>query len=116
MAESNKPENKSPGKVWKASDEAKAGMEVTSNSASMVGDKKNFIHVNKLGATIHGKMSLLAPADEIRVAGLFTFQNHYKGIVPSTLASPVPQYEIAPPVTGISDIVKSLAFLKSLLV
>jgi len=103
-------------KVWKTNAQDKAGMEVTPESATIVGNEKSWLRADTTGWTAYGKASLVAAADEIRVAGLWTFQNTYKGMVPSTLASPVPQYEISPPVSGIADIVKSVSFIKSLLV
>jgi hypothetical protein len=103
-------------KVWKTNAGDQAGMEITPESAAMVGNEKSWLRADQNGWTAYGKVSLITAADDIRIAGLWTMQNHFKGTVPSTLASPVPQYEISPPVSGIADIIKSIQFIKKFLI
>jgi hypothetical protein len=105
-------------KVWKVDQNSTTGMQVTDGSAAMVADTgghPNFVHVDDTGVYINGKQSWGTMPDNIRVGGLWVQNNAYMQMLPSTMAFPVPNLIIAPPIKAIANIAESVSWAMSLL-
>lgn len=103
-------------KVYKATSEGKAGVEVSPTSAALVGDSRHFVVSNDQGTFIKGPISIVAEGTQIRTGGLFVNTPDMANMVPSTIISPIPRHIPMPPTHGFQGIQKDLAFFLSLLV
>ncbi len=102
-------------KIWKASKKSSAGMMITENSALIVANPYNLIAVNEYGVTLVGNISIVADAHNIRRGGLFVGINDFTDMIPSTILTPLPKQIPFPPINGLTNIAKDVAFFKSLL-
>jgi hypothetical protein len=111
------PIKKDPRKrVMKATDKAKAGLEVSETTMKMMGDKNNFIAVDDKGIYIKGKVSFINDGTNIRRGGLFVQMPDFTRMIPSTIVTLNPVQIPVPPISGISDIQKDLAFFLALMI
>lgn len=105
-------------KVWKSNPEGTAGIEVTDSSVTMVSGtsvKTSALRVDDTGTYIGGKVSIMSMPDQIRVGGLWVHNNPFLGMLPSTLASPIPALKLNPPIQGITDLVETVAWAQGFL-
>jgi hypothetical protein len=106
-------------KVWKVDTEGKAGMEVTSETASMVvatAGHPNAIKVGKEGVWISGPISILTSPEEIRVGGFWVQNTPFLQMMPSTMATPIPNLILNPPFSGIANMAEAVAWAMTFLV
>lgn len=103
-------------KIYRASENAPSGVEVSETSAALVGDSKNFVLADENGIYLKGPISIIADAMNKRTGGLFVGMNDMLHMVPSTLISPIPIQIPMPPIHGLVNIQKDVAFFLSLLV
>jgi hypothetical protein len=105
-------------KVWKSDPNAEAGIEVRDESVTMIAGTAgapSAVRVDKSGTYIGGKVSIMSMPDQIRVGGLWVQNNPFLGMLPSTLASPIPALILNPPIQGITDLVESVAWAQGFL-
>lgn len=106
-------------KVWKLDPESKTGMMVTSERASMVASSAsgpNAVMVGKEGTWISGPLSILTMPNEIRIGGFWVMQNPFLGMFPSTMATPIPQFVLSPPISGIANMAEAVSWAMTFLV
>jgi len=103
-------------KVIRTSEGSNAAIKVSGNSIVLGGDNRHVIAVNQQGTTIRGPISLAVDSQNIRVGALFVGMNDFLKCIPSTQWFPVPQQLPIPPVAGLVNIAKDVAFFASLLV
>lgn len=106
-------------KVWKLDAEAKAGMEVTSESATMAAataSHPNAVRVDKNGVTIAGPISIQTNPSEIRIGGFWVQQNPFMQMMPSTMATPIPALILNPPISGILQKAEAVAWAMTFLI
>ena len=103
-------------KVWKVSMDAQAGMAVTEESASMQGSKENFIIMTPDGTYHGGKHSFVCSPSDIRIAGMWTFNDSIVSTLPSTIVTPIPVLSSSQPINGIANITSMVAQLATLLI
>lgn len=102
-------------KVYKASGESKASVEINEESIVLAGNKDNLVVADQAGITIKGPISFVTDAMGIRRGGLFVGINDFMHMIPSTLISPIPNQIPFPPIHGLVNLQKDLAFFLSLL-
>ena len=103
-------------KVWKTSLTAKAGMSVSDESATIQGSKDSFIAVTPEGTYHGGKHSFICAPSDIRIAGMWTFNDSLVSTLPSTIVTPVPVLRSSQPISGVANITSMVAQLSSLLI
>jgi len=103
-------------RIIRASKIAKAGIKITEQSISIVGDERNLINVDDRGITLKGPISIVADGANIRRGGLFVGLPDFLQMIPSTMFTPLPQQVPFPPIAGLVNIGKDVAFFASLLV
>ncbi len=103
-------------KVWKATRDSSAGIVVSETGVTAIGNENNIINVNEQGITIMGNISLVTDARNIRRGGLFIGINDFMDMIPSTILTPLPKQIPSPPITGLLDIERDVAFFTALLV
>jgi len=102
-------------KVIKANPESNAGVVVGEGTVRATVNENNGIMVDERGTTITGPISLATSPNQIRVGGLFTFQNSIMGMLPSTLATPSPMYLVDPPVKQVANLVKQVGVMGAII-
>lgn len=103
-------------RVFKSSKDAVAGIELTDTSAKLIGDSNNFVAVNHEGIYLKGNISMITDGTGIRRGALFVQMPDMLRMIPSTIITPNPVQIPVPPVTGLINLAKDLAFFLSLLV
>lgn len=103
-------------KVWKTSLEAKAGMSVSEEAATIQGSKDSFIAVTPEGTYHGGKHSFICAPSDIRIGGMWTFNNAIVSTLPSTIVTPIPVLSSSQPVSGVANITSMVAQLSALLI
>lgn len=106
-------------KVWKASPDAQAGIKVDPETAVMAAStpgKPNFVMVNQSGVYVAGPQSWMTMPENIRVGGLWVQNSAFLQMLPSTMAFPIPNLLIAPPVKGIIGAVGAVSMFMNMLV
>jgi hypothetical protein len=103
-------------RVYKSSQSAKAGIELTEETVAVAGDSRHFIVVDGRGTTIKGPISLITDAMGTRRGGLFVGLNDFMHMIPSTLVTPIPAQVPIPPIQGLVGIAKDVAFFLAMLV
>jgi hypothetical protein len=103
-------------RVYKASDVSKAGLQLSEDSVSLVGNQQNAIIVNSQGVFIKGKISLVPTGEQIRQAGLFVKVPDFLSMIPSTMVTPIADQIPMPPIQGLVGLAKDCAFFLSMLV
>jgi len=105
-------------KTWKLAPESVAGMQVGEEHVTAcvaVSGDVNGIYIDKTGTYIRGKLSIMTAPEQIRVGGFWTQQSGWMQMFPSSTAFPNPNLILSPPIKGIEQIVKAVAFMTSLL-
>lgn len=103
-------------KTWKTDVDREAGMEITSESATMIGSKENFVACTPEGTYSVGKQSFVCAPSDIRIAGLWTFNDAMVTGIPSTIVTPIPTVKYSLPTTGAANIAETVALLSKILV
>jgi len=103
-------------RVFKASRDSKAGLKLTEGSAILAGDDRHLIGVDNRGITLKGPISIVADAMNIRRGGLFVGLNDFLNCIPSTMFTPIPQNIPMPPISGLVNIGKDVAYFVAHLV
>lgn len=103
-------------KVWKTSLEAKAGMSVSEEAATMQGSKDSFIITTPDGTYHGGKHSFICAPSDIRIAGMWTFNDSIVSTLPSTIVTPIPVLSSSQPISGVANITSMVAQLSALLI
>jgi hypothetical protein len=99
----------------KASPDAEGGINVSKTSVRFNGNAENFVMANEQGVTIGGPISMVAGTSQIRVGGLWVFNNPAALSIPSCLATPTPVLIIDPPVGQLASLVKQAGAMIALL-
>lgn len=102
-------------RVIKATETSKAGIEVTEDSIKIVGSADSFVVINEKGVYLGSKISMVANAEDIRMGGMFVQTPLYQQMIPSTLATPIPNVVFNPPLSGIQEIADILAEVSAFL-
>lgn len=102
-------------KVWKTSLNAEAGMTVTGDISIIQGNKKNFVASTPEGNYISGKVSLISAPSDIRIGGMWTFNDQLTSTLPSTIVTPIPVLRLSPPVEGLVQMQEVISLLSMLL-
>lgn len=95
----------------KASDDSPAGIEVGENAIRVSGNRENFFYADASGVYLVGPISLLAEPQNIRIGSKYVLPTAYRGVIPSTLASPQPMFVENSPVEGFADLAEEVASL-----
>lgn len=103
-------------KVWKTGLDAQAGMAVTGESASMQGSKDSFVVVTPDGTFHGGKHSFICAPSDIRIGGMWTFNDSITTTLPSTIVTPIPVLSNSQPISGVANITSMVAQLATLLI
>lgn len=103
-------------KVWKTSLEAKAGMSVAEEAATMQGSKDSYIAMTPDGTYHGGKHSFICAPSDIRIAGMWTFNDSIVSTLPSTIVTPIPVLSSSQPISGVANITSMVAQLSALLI
>lgn len=103
-------------RVFRASKTGKASIELSENSAALIGDKRHFVICDDKGVTIKGPVSFVSDSLGRRTGGLFVGINDFFEMIPQTIITPVPSKIPFPPLALIPSIGKDIAFFLSLLV
>ena len=103
-------------KVWKASLNAKAGMSVTDETATMQSSKDNFIVQTDEGTFHGGKQSFICAPSDIRIAGNWTFNDHMVSTLPSTIVTPMPVLNTSYPLSGVANIASIVQSFSKMLI
>ncbi len=103
-------------RVYKASQEGKASIEIGEAHVAVAGDSRHFVVVDDRGTTIKGPLSFVTDAMGTRRGGLFTGISDFLHMIPSTLISPIPNQIPMPPIQGLIGIQRDVAFFISLLI
>jgi len=102
-------------KILKVNPSSKAGIVVSENTVRSTVNEDNGIMIDERGTTITGPMSIAASPNQIRVGGLFTFQNSISGMLPSTIATPSPMYMVDPPIKQVQNLVQQVAIMGAMI-
>ena len=100
-------------RAWRASRDSKGGVFITREKTLLVGGPQSFVAADKNGITMRGPVSQVSMSNENKFAGLFGGLGEFMEMVPSTLATPLPQRIPVPPISGIINVVQDLALFIS---
>lgn len=103
-------------RVFKATQDGKAGVEIANDFAVLVGDQRHFIVADDKGITLKGPVSIISDAMGVRRGGLFVGLNDFLHMIPSTIISPIPTQIPFPPISGLVNLAKDVAFFTAMLV
>lgn len=92
-----------------------AGVVVDTTTARLVGNEDNHVLANSKGVTISGPMSFPAGGSQIRFGALWVMQRELLGTIPSTMATPIPQYVIRPPIAQIASLMAECALMQTMM-
>jgi hypothetical protein len=84
-----------------ATSKSETGITLSEGSIRVAADGKNFVEVTTEGTTIGGKLNLQMMSSDVKVAGIFGFQNPIYGLIPSTTYTPTSQFSFALPIESI---------------
>lgn len=97
-------------KTWRVTG-AKAGMQVTSEGAFMVGSEKNFIAATDKGISLIAKSIAFGTTSEnLRHAGLWVEMNDFLRMIPQSIVTPIPSQIPWPPLGFATSIVRDVPF------
>ncbi len=102
-------------RVFKVNSEASAGIELTENSIKLVASPSSFVVLTDKGVHLGSKLSLIANGEDIRMGGLFVQSPLYQQMIPSTMATPIPNVVFNPPLGGIQEIAEMIATVSQFL-
>lgn len=80
---------------------SETGITLTEGAIRIAANGKNFVEVTSEGTTIGGKLNLQMMSNDVKVAGIFGFQNPIYGLIPSTTYTPTSQFSFALPIESI---------------
>lgn len=103
-----------PNKVMKSEPTAGAGFAMGTEVARMHGTDENWIQCDSLGTMIQGRLSFLSQMDAVRTGGLWTFNNNWYLMIPSTLGTPVPVLNYNEPTEMMQNMIDQVAIMGSL--
>jgi hypothetical protein len=103
-----------PTKTFKANINSPAGIVVGDEVARIHGSKQNYLMCDALGTYLSGPMSFLSQTQNIRMAGLWTMNNAYNLMIPSTLGTPQAVLNVDPPIKTLENIMKGAAQMAAL--
>lgn len=106
-------------KTIKARQDSESGLQVGENHITAVvntASDVNGIHIDESGVSLRGKMSLMVMPENIRVGGFWTQNTAWQQMLPSTMAFPVPNLIINPPIAGLKTMAEQVAWAQSFLV
>lgn len=104
-----------PSKMIKSEPGASAGIALGSECSRMHGTDSNYIQIDSMGTFISGKVSLMSQMQEIRTGGLWTFNNNWSMMIPSTLGTPSATLIVDPPIKNIQALTKQAVTMMSLM-
>lgn len=103
-------------KIWTASPDATAGVQVTPTAAHLVGSKYNFVAASNTGISLMGKsITFGTTAENIRMGGLFIQMNDFVRMIPSTFTTPIPPQIPFPPLGMVTQILGDLPFFMAMM-
>ena len=103
-------------RVIRTAQNSKSSLLLQDTSVSIIGDERHFIVVDDKGITIKGPISFITDATGRRNGALFVGLNDFLETIPQTIVTPHPSKIPFPPVSGLVNMAKDLAFFLSLLV
>lgn len=103
-------------RVIKSTEKAKAGVELSETTTKMMGDRNNFIAVSDQGIYIKGKVSFINDGTNIRRGGLFVQMPDFTRMIPSNIVTLNPVQIPNPPISGVTDVQRDLAFFLALMI
>jgi hypothetical protein len=103
-------------KIWRATPNSSAGMQVTPESALLIGSKYNFVAATSHGISLMGtSITFGTTSENIRTGGLFIKMNDFVRMIPQTMVTPIPSQIPFPPLGMILSIVKDLPFFMAMM-
>jgi hypothetical protein len=102
-------------KIIKSQAVSDAGVVVADNSVRMTVKEDNGVVVAENGTTINGPISIVSNPSQVRIGGLWTFNNPFQMMIPSTYATPAPVLMVDPPVKQLTSIMEDAAVMLGLL-
>lgn len=98
-------------KIWKATPDASAGVQVTPEASQLIGSKYNFVAATGNGISLMGKSITIGTTSEnVRTGGLFIKMNDFVRMIPQTMVTPVPSQVPFPPLGMVLALVIDLPF------
>lgn len=102
-------------KFLKTHPKSNSGVVVGDNTVRMNSGEDVGINLDERGITFAGPISFVNGINQIRVGGLFTFNQTVLLTLPSTIATPTPVLMIDPPVKQVASLMKQAAIMMSLM-
>ncbi len=102
-------------KVWKVSRTSAASVMASETAITIAGSDEVALVVDNRGITLAGPISIVADARSIRKGGLFVGLDDFAQMIPSTIVTPLPNQIPLPPINGLVNLSKDIAFFMSLL-
>lgn len=102
-------------KTLKSTPDSKAGVVVSTNTVRTSVSEDNGILVDEKGVTINGPISIVSNTSQIRTAGLWTFNDVFQLMIPSTLATPRPTLMIDSPTGNLEKLMEESTVMIGLL-
>lgn len=102
-------------RVWKVSKRSSAGVMLTERSASLIGNKSNFVAADNTGVSIIGNsINFGVLSENQRHGGFFVKMNDFVQMVPTTIVTPTPNQIPFPPTGLISSVAKDMPFFTAM--
>lgn len=102
-------------KSIKSNADSTAGVVVANNVVRVTSNEDNGIIVDERGVTIQGPVSIVSNPKQVRVGGLWVFNDPIMMSIPSTLATPNPVLQISSPTGQLKDLMKGASVMIQLL-
>jgi hypothetical protein len=104
-------------KVWRATPNSPAGLQVEEKTAYLIGNRTNFVAVGATGVVLSGGsgISFNTTSENVRRGGLFIEMNDLVKMIPTTLVTPMPGQIPFPPLAMITNIMKDMPFFMRML-
>lgn len=102
-------------RIWKVSKRSTAGVMITERSASLIGNKNNFVAADETGVSIIGSsINFGVLSENQRHGGFFVKMNDFVQMIPTTLVTPVPNQIPFPPLGLINSVMKDMPFFMAM--
>lgn len=105
-------------KTIKTNPESATGLRVGDNhiiaSVANSGSPKGLV-IDESGTYVNGPMSLITMPENIRVGGFWTQNTAFLQMLPSSMAFPVPNLLVNPPLQGVQEMVDAVNWAMSML-
>lgn len=98
-------------KMIKSSPLAPAGVSIGNETARMHGSEDKYIQIDSKGTFISGKVSFMSTMSEVRTGAMWTFNNNFAMMIPSTLGTPSATLMVDPPIKNIQNIVEEASLM-----